>query len=117
MNRASRRVEGEAAAMVQPRGTPGTPETPQTPKPPNGRAEPPPRRAGSQHIGPEQPAQPAQQEPTPQPRSTAAERFAHAVWGPLLGLTVNLVLVVAKAFGGIVSGSAALLADAGHSGA
>lgn len=54
---------------------------------------------------------------TPQPRSTAAERFAHAVWGPLLGLTVNFVLVIAKAIGGIASGSAALLADAGHSGA
>jgi cation diffusion facilitator family transporter len=32
-------------------------------------------------------------------------------------LVVNLVLVIAKAIGGIVSGSAALLADAGHSGA
>ncbi|MGH2487338.1 MAG: cation diffusion facilitator family transporter, partial [Ktedonobacterales bacterium] len=48
---------------------------------------------------------------------SAAERFAKAVWGPLLGLAVNLVLVVIKAFAGIVSGSAALLADAGHSGA
>jgi cation diffusion facilitator family transporter len=50
------------------------------------------------------------------PRS-AGERFASAVRGPLLGLCVNLVLVVVKAFGGVVSGSAALLADAGHSGA
>lgn len=106
--------------MVQPRGAPGTPETPQAPqtpkttkptKTPDGRAEPLLRREGDQHNESEQ------REPTPQPRSTAAERFAHAVWGPLLGLTVNLVLVVAKAFGGIVSGSAALLADAGHSGA
>jgi cation diffusion facilitator family transporter len=48
---------------------------------------------------------------------TAAERFARAVWGPLLGLSVNLVLVIVKAIGGILSGSAALLADAGHSGA
>lgn len=48
---------------------------------------------------------------------TAAERFARAIWGPLLGLTVNLVLVVVKAVAGIASGSAALLADAGHSGA
>ncbi len=48
---------------------------------------------------------------------TAAERFARAVWGPLLGLSVNLVLVIIKAVGGVVSGSAALLADAGHSGA
>jgi cation diffusion facilitator family transporter len=39
------------------------------------------------------------------------------VWGPLLGLAVNLVLVVVKAVGGVISGSAALLADAGHSGA
>ncbi|HEX6122941.1 MAG TPA: cation diffusion facilitator family transporter [Ktedonobacterales bacterium] len=52
----------------------------------------------------------------PLPR-TAAERFAMAVRGPLLGLCVNLVLVVVKAIGGVVSGSAALLADAGHSGA
>jgi cation diffusion facilitator family transporter len=48
---------------------------------------------------------------------TAAERFARAVWGPLLGLSVNLVLVIVKAIGGVLSGSAALLADAGHSGA
>lgn len=50
-------------------------------------------------------------------QTSAAERFAKAVWGPVLGLAVNLVLVVIKAFAGIVSGSAALLADAGHSGA
>lgn len=48
---------------------------------------------------------------------TAAERFAVAVWGPLLGLTVNLILAVVKAIGGVASGSAALLADAGHSAA
>lgn len=48
---------------------------------------------------------------------TAAERFAVAVWGPLLGLTVNLILAVVKAIGGVLSGSAALLADAGHSAA
>lgn len=48
---------------------------------------------------------------------TAAQRFAVAVWGPLLGLSVNLILTVVKAFGGVASGSAALLADAGHSAA
>ncbi|SRR5579875_1650464 len=48
---------------------------------------------------------------------TAAERFAAAVWGPTLSMGVNLVLVVVKAFAGVISGSAALLADAGHSGA
>lgn len=48
---------------------------------------------------------------------TAAERFAVAVWGPLLGLMVNLILVVVKVIGGLASGSVALLADAGHSGA
>lgn len=51
------------------------------------------------------------------PQRTAAERFALAVWGPLLGLGVNLVLVVVKAIAGVMSGSSALLADAGHSGA
>lgn len=50
-------------------------------------------------------------------RQTAAERFAKAVWGPLLGLGVNLTLVVIKVLGGLASGSVALLADAGHSGA
>lgn len=57
--------------------------------------------------------------PPPRRRAprTAAERFAAAVWGPLLGLLVNLVLVVVKAVAGALSGSAALLADAGHSGA
>lgn len=54
--------------------------------------------------------------PAPLPR-TAAERFAMAVRGPLLGLCINMVLVVVKAVGGVISGSAALLADAGHSGA
>ncbi len=48
---------------------------------------------------------------------TAAERFAVAVWGPLLGLSINLILAVVKAVGGVISGSAALLADAGHSAA
>lgn len=48
---------------------------------------------------------------------TAAERFSAAVRGPLLGLGVNLVLAIVKAVAGVVSGSAALLADAGHSGA
>ncbi|MEO7001039.1 MAG: cation diffusion facilitator family transporter, partial [Ktedonobacterales bacterium] len=48
---------------------------------------------------------------------TAAERFAAAVWGPTLALVVNLALVLIKAIAGVISGSAALLADAGHSGA
>lgn len=48
---------------------------------------------------------------------TAAQRFAQAVWGPLFGLGVNLVLVVVKVIAGLASGSVALLADAGHSGA
>ena len=48
---------------------------------------------------------------------TAAQRFAQAVWGPLAGLLVNIVLVVIKVFAGLASGSVALLADAGHSGA
>jgi cation diffusion facilitator family transporter len=50
-------------------------------------------------------------------RRSAAERFAAAVRGPLLGLFVNLALVAVKAVAGVASGSAALLADAGHSGA
>ncbi|MBF6591884.1 MAG: cation transporter [Ktedonobacterales bacterium] len=65
------------------------------------------------------PAEPARR-PLPGPGYAprpAAARFAAAVRGPLLGLCVNLVLVVVKAFGGVLSGSAALLADAGHSGA
>lgn len=37
--------------------------------------------------------------------------------GPLLGLLINLILVVIKVIGGLASGSVALLADAGHSGA
>lgn len=48
---------------------------------------------------------------------TAAQRFAQAVWGPLAGLGVNIVLVVIKVLAGLASGSVALLADAGHSGA
>lgn len=48
---------------------------------------------------------------------TAAERFSAAVRGPLLGLGINLVLAIVKAVAGVASGSAALLADAGHSGA
>lgn len=48
---------------------------------------------------------------------TAAERFSAAVRGPLLGLGVNLILAIVKAVAGVASGSAALLADAGHSGA
>lgn len=53
---------------------------------------------------------------TPEPR-TAAQRFSAAVRGPILGLIVNLVLMIVKGIAGAVSGSAALLADAGHSGA
>jgi cation diffusion facilitator family transporter len=53
----------------------------------------------------------------PSGQRTAAERFNAAVRGPLLGLGVNLALVIVKAVAGVVSGSAALLADAGHSGA
>lgn len=48
---------------------------------------------------------------------TAAQRFSAAVRGPVLGLLVNLVLMIVKAIAGAASGSAALLADAGHSGA
>lgn len=48
---------------------------------------------------------------------TASQRFAVAIWGPLAGLAVNIVLVVVKAIAGLASGSVALLADAGHSGA
>jgi cation diffusion facilitator family transporter len=50
-------------------------------------------------------------------RRTSAERFRAAVWGPTLGLAVNLALVIVKAVAGVMSGSVALLADAGHSGA
>ena len=53
----------------------------------------------------------------PAAQRTAAERFTTAVRGPSLGLGVNLVLVIVKAVAGVASGSAALLADAGHSGA
>lgn len=60
-------------------------------------------------------AQPGRR-PMPMP-PTAAERFAVAVRGPALGLCVNLILAVVKAIGGVISGSAALLADAGHSAA
>jgi cation diffusion facilitator family transporter len=52
----------------------------------------------------------------PEPR-TAAQRFSSAVRGPVLGLLVNLVLMIVKGIAGAASGSAALLADAGHSGA
>ena len=52
----------------------------------------------------------------PLPR-TAAQRFAQAVWGPLTGLLVNILLVIIKVIAGLASGSVALLADAGHSGA
>jgi cation diffusion facilitator family transporter len=48
---------------------------------------------------------------------SAEQRFRTAVWGPLLGLVVNLLLVAIKVVAGLVSGSVALLADAGHSGA
>jgi cation diffusion facilitator family transporter len=48
---------------------------------------------------------------------TARERFAIAYRGPLLGLLVNILLVIVKVIAGIASGSVALLADAGHSGA
>ena len=74
--------------------------------------------------------EPGHQEPTtvpetsaanaPQPVAharTAAERYNTAVRGPVFGLAVNLVLVVVKGVAGVVSGSAALVADAGHSGA
>jgi cation diffusion facilitator family transporter len=55
--------------------------------------------------------------PRPHRTRTAAQRFNAAVRGPLLGLVVNVILVVVKAVAGVASGSAALLADAGHSGA
>jgi cation diffusion facilitator family transporter len=56
-------------------------------------------------------------ETTPPAPRTSAERFTTAVRGPLVGMLVNLVLVVVKGVAGVASGSAALLADAGHSGA
>ncbi|MBE3559285.1 MAG: cation transporter [Ktedonobacteraceae bacterium] len=77
-----------------------------------------------QQPQPQQSRQPQQRSPqqVSSPSSdlmplTAAQRFAVALWAPLLGLLVNLVLVVVKVIGGLLSGSAALLADAGHSGA
>jgi cation diffusion facilitator family transporter len=53
----------------------------------------------------------------PRPPRTAAQRFSTAVRGPLLGFAVNLMLAIVKGIAGVASGSAALLADAGHSGA
>lgn len=94
--------------MIDPRGAPNAPEQHEISSEDGNRGEQPPTLAQGRQT---------ELDRTPQPRTTAAERFARAVWGPLLGLTVNLVLVVAKAIGGILSGSAALLADAGHSGA
>jgi cation diffusion facilitator family transporter len=55
--------------------------------------------------------------PPAPPLRTSAERFATAVRGPLVGMFVNLILVIVKGVAGVASGSAALLADAGHSGA
>jgi cation diffusion facilitator family transporter len=60
---------------------------------------------------------PRRAEDTPRPPRTAAQRFTAAVRGPALGFVVNLILVLVKGVAGVVSGSAALLADAGHSGA
>jgi cation diffusion facilitator family transporter len=51
------------------------------------------------------------------PPRTAAQRFSAAVRGPLLGCAVNLALAIVKGVAGVASGSAALLADAGHSSA
>src|SRR5206468_879527 len=48
---------------------------------------------------------------------SARERFSIACRGPLLGLLVNIILVIVKVIAAIASGSVALLADAGHSGA
>ncbi len=48
-------------------------------------------------------------------RRSAEQRFRTAVWGPALGLVVNLSLIVIKVLAGLASGSVALLADAGHS--
>lgn len=48
---------------------------------------------------------------------TTAEKRSAAVRGPLLGLGVNLVRAIVKAGADVASGSAALLADAEHSGA
>jgi cation diffusion facilitator family transporter len=71
-----------------------------------------------EHWTPEEPSAVGRAEShTSQAQRTAAQRFAAAVRGPLLGLVVNLVLVIVKAFAGVIAGSAALLADAGHSGA
>lgn len=72
--------------------------------------------ASQEGVRPTPPSGNPRNAPLP-PQTPAAERFARAVRGPLLGLAVNLILVVAKAIGGVLSGSAALLADAGHSGA
>lgn len=49
--------------------------------------------------------------------NTADERFHVAIVGPLLSFSINFILMLVKAFAGIFAGSAALLADAGHSGA
>ncbi|MBO0793171.1 MAG: cation transporter, partial [Ktedonobacteraceae bacterium] len=48
---------------------------------------------------------------------TAEQRFVSAVWAPLAGLVINIILLIVKAIAGLASGSVALLADAGHSGA
>jgi cation diffusion facilitator family transporter len=69
------------------------------------------------HASSATPVRPTKDSALPERSLTAAERFATAFWAPLLGLFVNLVLVVVKVFAGIASGSVALLADAGHSGA
>jgi cation diffusion facilitator family transporter len=62
-----------------------------------------------------QPDPPVAAQPT-RPLS-AEQRFRFAVWGPVFGFAVNVLLVAVKVAAGLVSGSVALLADAGHSGA
>ncbi len=68
-------------------------------------------------VAPDDTTGTAESSRTGRERPGAAERFANAVRGPLLGLAVNLLLTIVKAIAGVASGSAALLADAGHSGA
>ncbi len=53
----------------------------------------------------------------PSRRLNAEQRFRAAVWGPILGLVVNVLLVAVKVVAGVISGSVALLSDAGHSAA
>ncbi|WP_372505961.1 hypothetical protein [Streptomyces malaysiensis] len=97
------------------RRTPDPPETARAPAPPDAHQGPDQPGTPDGHQGPDQPGTPDERQGRDRPGASRGEDARTAIT-VFVALGANLLIALAKAVGGVFSGSPALLSEAAHSG-